>query len=139
MKGNWKLALYGTAILSIGAALVVGWNKWDEQNPRLLPTTVTGVWTTDDTRYKGRFLELYEAFVIIGAGGQEVPQVQVINSVKPSPAGDEILYKIVASDLDGSAHEMTLLFNPARGGELHFKNQANVMWRRHLTDGAPKP
>lgn len=115
-------------------ALLIVCAGCSQENPRLLPRQLAGMWTTDEPRYKDRFLELYTTYVIIGAGPSQPPQVQVIDSVKREPAGNEDAYTIESSDLDGTEHVMTLQFNPDHGGEIRFKNQKNIVWRRH-TDG----
>jgi hypothetical protein len=107
----------------------------NRENPRLLPRQLVGFWTTDEARYEGRFLELYTAFVIIGTGTGQAPQVQMVDNVKVEPLGDETAYTISSTDLDGVHCEMALRYNPARGGEIHFTN-SSATWRRHSPETA---
>jgi hypothetical protein len=107
----------------------------NQANPRLLPTQLVGFWTADDSRYQGRFLELYTAFVIIGTGPHDNPQVQMVDRVKTEQLGTETSYTITSTDLSGSHYEMELRFDPARGGEIRFAN-SRATWTRRNPDAA---
>jgi hypothetical protein len=105
----------------------------------LLPKELVGFWTADEPRYKGRFLELYRAYVILGTGPGEVPQVQIVDSVEADPDGDHVAYKISSTDLNGVQYNMTLMYKPAGEGIILFKHQENIFWKRHKeTEDAPK-
>jgi hypothetical protein len=105
----------------------------------LLPKELVGFWTADEPRYKGRFLELYRAYVILGTGAGEVPQVQIVDSVEADPDGDHVAYKIASTDLNGVQYNMTLLYKPAGEGVILFKHQENILWKRHKeNEEAPK-
>jgi len=131
MKPAITIAMRSPARLLAVILLLPFWTGCNRENPRLLPREMAGVWTTHEPRYQGRFLELSPSYVMIGTGPTEIPKVQVIDTVKREKAGEETAYTINSTDLNGEHYEMTLLFNPAHGGELHFKNQANVVWRRY--------
>jgi hypothetical protein len=105
----------------------------------LLPKELVGFWTADEPRYKGRFLELYRAYVILGTGPGEVPQVQIVDSVEADPDGDHVAYKISSTDLNGVQYNMTLLYKPAGEGVILFRHQENISWKRHKeNEEAPK-
>ena len=102
----------------------------NRENPRLLPDKLVGFWTTDALHYEDRFLELDKAYVIIGTGAHEVPIVQAISKVQGDENGSEAAYAIYSTDQQGNAYQMMVLFNPANGGEIRFKNQPG-MWKRY--------
>ena len=102
----------------------------------LLPKELVGFWTADEPRYKGRFLELYRAYVILGTGPGEVPQVQIVDSVEATPDGDHVVYKIGSTDLNGIQYNLTLLYRPTGEGTILFKHQESVLWKRHKENEA---
>jgi hypothetical protein len=105
----------------------------------LLPSQLVGFWTTDEPRYQGRFLELYRAYVIIGTGPGDVPKVQAVDSVEASQDGDHMVYKIASTDMSGVQYRMTLLYRPAGDGEILFRHEENILWKRHRESVDPKP
>lgn len=113
------------AVLTLLAG--VGCSK-NEHN--LIPGQLAGVWTTDAPRYQGRFLELYEAFVIVGEGPEHSPSVQMVDKVKAHPEQNDLALTIYSSDLEGGHYELTLQFNPANHGEIRFPHQKEV-WKRY--------
>jgi len=95
-----------------------------------LPPEVKGVWTTDDPRYRDRFLELSQAFVIVVTGPHDTPSVQLVDKVEIEPMGLDEALTIYSTDYsDGAHYQMALQFSPANGGEIRFKNQGQV-WKR---------
>ncbi len=116
------------AVLLLLLAATVGCNR---NATHLLPKELVGFWTADEPRYKGRFLELYRAYVILGTGPGEVPQVQIVDSVEADTEGDHVAYKIASTDLNGVQYNMTLMYKPAGEGVILFKHQENILWKRH--------
>ena len=101
------------------------------KNPRVLPKELEGVWSTDDPRYADRILELSQAFVIVVTGNHDAPRVEWIDKVDMSPSTSGTAYKISSTERSaGTAEQMTILFNPANGGEIRFPNQKAV-WKRN--------
>src|SRR5215469_18480655 len=84
------------------------------------PTLHAGSWTTDAPRYNGRFLELYQAFVIVGEGPEHPPSVQMVDKVMTHPEQNDLTLTLYSSDLEGSHYELTLQFSPANHGEIRF-------------------
>jgi hypothetical protein len=109
-------------------------------NVSLLPKDLVGYWTTDEPQYADRFVELYRAYVIVGTGSKEVPQVQAVDSVEAKPDGDGTVYTISSSDLSGASYKMTLLYTPKRGGELRFRHMESMVWKRRVENNSqPQP
>ena len=115
-------------ILLVSALLLacIGCNS---TNPRILPDQVVGFWTTDAVGYRGRFLELTNAFVIVGAGENGSPRVQLIDEVVVEKNNTATTYTIYSTSLDGTQDRMTLQFDPRHGGEIRLKNQGGL-WTR---------
>jgi len=106
-----------------------------QENPKILPGQLAGFWTTDEARYADCFLELDKVYVIIGAGRQVAPSVQVIDRVEAVPAGRETIYTIHSTDLQGVEYRLRFQFSPINGGELQLSNQQGIVWRRHADEG----
>jgi hypothetical protein len=53
-----------------------------------LPREMEGVWTTDDPRFQGRFMELSPSFVIIVTGHEDPATVQFVDKVETQTPGD---------------------------------------------------
>jgi hypothetical protein len=95
-----------------------------------LPREMEGVWTTDDPRFQGRFMELSPSFVIIVTGHDDPASVQFVDKVETSSPGDFSSLTIYSTDYSEGAHyQMKLQFSPANGGELRFQNQG-LLWKR---------
>jgi hypothetical protein len=96
----------------------------------VLPKDVAGVWSADDPRYAGRYMELSEAFVIVITGRKDPARVEWVDSVETEPAAAGTKMTIAATERSsGESEKMILLFDPANGGEIRFQNQS-VVWRR---------
>jgi len=95
-----------------------------------LPREMEGVWTTDDPRFQGRFMELSPSFVIIVTGPDDPVSVQFIDKVETQAPGDLSSLTVYSTDYsEGVRHQMRLQFSSANGGELRFQNQG-LVWRR---------
>ena len=107
--------------------LCVGCNSTSLLN---LPREMEGVWTTDDPRFQGRFMELSPSFVIIVTGPDDPVSVQFIDKVETQAPGDLSSLTVYSTDYsEGVRHQMRLQFSSANGGELRFQNQG-LVWRR---------
>lgn len=128
--------LVATALAFLGMVILAG---CDHQRSSMLPRQLEGVWTTDDPRYKDRFLELSQAFVIIVTGREDAPSVQLIDHVETTQQGSELHLTVYSIDhRSGEEYTMNLGFKPQNGGELKFSNQSQI-WRRRLPDPPAKP
>lgn len=116
-----RIAIIVTALLACAGC--------SRNTQSMLPRQLTGLWTTDSPRYQGRFLELYQTFVIIGTGPGQPVSVQMIDKVKTESMGDGTVLTIYSTDLNGTQYELGLQFSPANGGELRLRNQSHV-WKR---------
>lgn len=129
-----KIGLTAAALLLLLVAI-----GGHQNNANLLPTDLVGFWTTDEPRYQGRFLELYRVYVIVGAGPQEAPRIETVDSVETQQESDHILYTISSTDLSGVRDKMTLLYTPKNGGEIRFRHLENLVWKRHKENSGPQP
>jgi len=116
-----------TTVIILMALVCAGCNRNDS---RMLPRQLEGTWTTDDPRYQDRFMDLSQAFVIIGTSRYDAPSVQLIDKVEVEARGSDTVLTVYSTDHSQSAHyQMAIQFSPANGGEIRFKNQTQV-WRR---------
>lgn len=115
----------------LGAVLTVSFCVGCNSGASLtLPREMEGVWTTDDTRFQGRFMELSPSFVIIVTGHDDPASVQFVDKVEPQAPGDLSSLTVYSTDYSEGAHyQMKLQFSPANGGEIRFQNQS-LVWRR---------
>jgi hypothetical protein len=99
-----------------------------------------GYWTTNAPSYRGRFLELDRAYVIIGAGENGSPGVQVIDRVVSAPvtdgSGAATSYTIYSTTPAGIHDQFTIDYDSTNDGEIRFHNQRDVVWKR-TEKGAP--
>lgn len=97
----------------------------------MLPRQLEGVWTSDDSRYRDRFLELSQVFVIVVTGPRDTPVVSFVDKVESRPMGKDTAFTVYSTDHSQGAHyKLTLQFRPDNGGEIRFKNQPQVWTRR---------
>lgn len=118
------------AVVAVLACVSCSKNKHN-----LIPSELAGFWTTDATRYQGRFLELYQAFVIVGEGPEHPPSVQMVDKVTTHSEQNDLALTIYSSDLEGGHYELTLQFSPANRGEIRFPHQKEVWKRYSETEG----
>ena len=114
----------------------VGCNR---SNVKGLPSQVTGYWPTNDVRYRGRFLELNRAFVIIGAGKKGTPSVQIIDHIESQPLPEGTSYTIYSTTQDGMHDQLTIEFRPVNGGEIRLQHEAAVWKRSEIGNPEPVP
>ena len=114
-------------VIVVALLCCTGCNK-NRQN--MLPRQVAGFWVTDAPLYEGRFLELSEAFVIVGADPDNFPSVQRIDKVMTDPMQKDLALTIFSTDLDGNHYKLALQFSQANGGEIRFPHQREV-WKRY--------
>jgi hypothetical protein len=121
----------GSFLAALSVLLLLAWvGRVRPGLQGLLPRQLTGVWTADDPRYKDRALELSQAFVIVITGRHDAPSVQMVDRVETEPKGEDTVYTIYSTDYQQGTHNtMTVQFRPSNGGEIRFRNQAEV-WKR---------
>lgn len=121
--------LWSAAIVTLLACLL-GCAQLPHQG--LLPADVVGSWTTKDSRYQDRELELSRAFVILITGRHDPASVQMIDRVDATTQGQDTLFTIYSTDYSQGTHfEMKIQYRPDNGGEIRFKNQ-QVVWTRRV-------
>jgi hypothetical protein len=125
-------------LLSALALLLVGLGC-SHSNVKVLPSDLVGYWTTNDVHYRGRFLELNRAFVIIGAGEKGSPGVQMIDRIESQPLPDGTSYTIYSTTQEGMHDQLTIEFRPANGGEIRFQHEGAVWKRSEIGNPDPEP
>ena len=128
MKSRYR-RIWGNLGILLTLALTVGCGSNVLPN---LPREMEGVWTTDDPRFSGRFMELSPSFVIIVTGHDDAASVQFIDKVETQAPNDFSSLTVYSTDYsEGTHYRMRLQFNPANGGELRFQNQGQL-WKRDV-------
>jgi hypothetical protein len=107
------------------------------RNPRILPDEVIGFWTPDAVSYRGRSIELMNVFVIVGVGEKGSPSLLMIDRVVAEPNVTGTTYTIYATTIEHTSDQLSLQFDPHNGGEIRFKNQQGVLWKRRVPHVLP--
>ena len=122
-----RLTLWRCVGILLALSLCVGCNSNTLLN---VPHEVEGIWTNDDPRFEGRFMELSSSFVIIVTGPDDPASVQFVDKVETQAPGDFSSLTVYSTDYaEGAHYQMRLQYSPANGGEIHLQNGGQV-WRR---------
>jgi hypothetical protein len=133
-KGVRSIAPIGQVLVLL-LPIVCGGCDWNRS--RFIPENLFGVWRTDDPRYRGRSIQLGKDNVVIGTGDDK-PSIELVESVRIRPAGEDTTYSIHCRTTDGTQHLLTLSFNPNGDGEIRLSHPQNIVWKRRPdTDISP--
>jgi hypothetical protein len=130
MNGKKKVSMPAWKKVFVIELLLLACVGCSRQNPRILPGELAGFWTTNASHYENRSLELSGTYVIIGTGLHEASVVQMIDKVEVEQIGSDATYTIYSTDLQGVHYQMAIRYSPVHGGEITFKNQPTMVWRR---------
>ncbi len=131
-----------TPILLLLTLFLLACNR--QKAPTTLPVQMAGEWRTDEARYHGRFIRLETSRVTFGLGSEAPDKTETVEDVV-TPKESPMDYNVRLKTDDGSPDMIMLQFTPANGGELRFKNQPRIVWKRKndavktLPQPAPKP
>lgn len=101
----------------------------DSSHRRLdVPDDLIGVWTTSDSPYEGRSLELRRFEVLIGTG-ESPPQSSPVLEVTQESLDRGLGFRITCGDTEGDEFFLNLLYDPATQ-RLRLKNRPQVAWSR---------
>lgn len=95
-----------------------------------MPVEVRGIWRTDNAKYRDRYLDLDEHFLVFGTGEDEHPNVQRIERIDSLAGARGTLYTVYAKDIEASELKLTFEYTTVNGGEVRLTNPRNVVWRR---------
>ncbi|MGC2184628.1 MAG: hypothetical protein WA637_15215 [Terriglobales bacterium] len=126
----------GVVLLS-GLLLLLAGCDW--RQPRTLPAEMAGEWTTDESRYEGRFLKLETEQITFGLGGVAPDKSERVERVKVSQGDNLMDYTVRLRASDGTPDEIALSFTPKNGGELLLKSQPKIIWRRQKSSVRHRP
>ena len=95
----------------------------------IVPEQFLGVWRTTEPRYKDRFLEFTTYSIDFGTGGNTLGSFNIWNIERVSGSQKDLY---IITYLDESLGHFKLAFHyvPAGGGEIRFKNQKRLTWRK---------
>ncbi|HZR58972.1 MAG TPA: hypothetical protein VFA74_19040 [Terriglobales bacterium] len=140
VRALWRGKMGGQSrrklVLLIPLLFFIGcdWGK-----PQILPTEITGVWKTDEPRYRGRFIKLDPDQITFGLGGIAPDKSEHIEKLKIASINNAIDYSIRLRAADGTPDSIFLRFTRRDGGELGMKNQPQVIWRRKAAVATTSP
>ncbi|MFH1674978.1 MAG: hypothetical protein ABIF87_16360 [Pseudomonadota bacterium] len=125
MKPKWILA----AVVTI---VIVALSAFFLQRHTLLPDELVGVWTTSDSRYADRMLDLSKVTIIFGTGKDNI-DTYFISNVKKKLHEDATLYTVYFHNLEGLKDRASFYYEPQNGGTIRFKNQKQA-WSKQKSD-----
>jgi hypothetical protein len=131
-KERPKAALTKPRILAVLAVLVVVVVVWVVNRERFefneVPSSLIGLWTTDDQEMSDQFVEFRPQTVRLGTGGTSDVRFKVLglNAETIGGVGHLTLHY---RDLAGTPHVMEMLLDEA-GEELRFMDHPGVVWTR---------
>jgi hypothetical protein len=122
---TWDYAI-AAGLVAIAIMVVFG-VRGKKEDP--IPKQLWGYWTTDAEGYKDRYLELDDRYVLIGVSEEGMPDLQRVSKVNCRPAGERLSCIIYSSNSEAS-FQLTVDYSPEHGGEVHIKNQQDIVWHR---------
>ncbi len=124
--GRLTGVLFAAVVLAAWAGL--GCNR---SSSNTIPESLVGIWTTPDTRYAGRFVELGSHSVTFGLG-TEGRAVHAVSSIEWTNDYGHSLFTVHYEGEDGDERSMSFYHAPF-DGILVFKNQLQTHWFRKQT------
>ena len=122
MKHKW-------IIISVFILIIVSIFIFYSKEDGGVPDSLIGRWTTSESRYKDRFLELSDATFTYGLG-EDKEDVYFISSIEKNIQDNNTLYTINYSNIDGLEYTRSFYYYPANGGVIKFKNQKHIKWTK---------
>lgn len=94
-----------------------------------LPDELVGVWSTSAPRYADRAFQITKTSIAFGTGGHSysVYPIRTVAVVRDSAA---TLYTIDYTTPEDQVAEFSFYYVPRREGEIRFKNQRQLVWRK---------
>ena len=96
-----------------------------------VPENLIGVWGTSDPAYADRPFEITRYEVIFHTG-EQTSDTYPIKSIEmeKTPGEEGTLYIINYTNREGLKYEFSFYYNPAREGEIRYKNQRQMLWTK---------
>jgi hypothetical protein len=126
-----KKKIVAIIILILVTFCILGCKKKD---PSLLPPPLIGIWLTDNSLYKERYIEIYDNQIIFGTG-EDKSQTFFVDKVKKYIIGATTEWVFYCEDMEGNPFEVVIFYkgetdaNP-NSGSIKLKNQATIIWHR---------
>jgi hypothetical protein len=123
---NVKRTIIALVIATL-MAVCSGCNRGDGANT--LPRELQGAWVTDDSQYAERLIHFWTSEFVVLTGIESQATVQFVEKVDRQQNGNGFVLTIYSKNRAGTHDQMGVVYSPASGGELRFRNQKQV-WRR---------
>lgn len=91
------------------------------------PEVLVGRWVTADARYSDRHITISPGTVSVGLGGGVPPDEGSITSVRTWKEGQDEVYRLGYSTVDGDQVVEIILMGPDR---MRLRNPSEVVWSR---------
>jgi hypothetical protein len=116
------------AVVAICAVLLA----CESKGPVSLPTGMFGVWKTSEPRYEGCFFELRkDKITFANKAFAESFMIHKVSKVEiKTPITEKLLCTVYYEGTEGQEMQFTFYYDPADGGSIRFKNQADINWKK---------
>jgi hypothetical protein len=95
------------------------------------PDYLIGVWRTSHEKYADRFLEIERTTITFDIGEGKSNTHPIINvEIEKTPKEKGTLHTIYYKDGEGLKATFSFYYNPADQGQIRFKNQDHIVWRK---------
>lgn len=94
-----------------------------------LPEYLIGIWRTSAATHVGSTMELTKELVRFQGKDDTVVTGKIVNFVTIQEK-TATYHRISYVDLDKNEYRLDVIYNPANGGTMSFKNQPGLVWTR---------
>lgn len=94
-----------------------------------MPDYLIGEWRTSATTHAGSTMELTKDLVRFQGKDDTVVTGKIVNFVTIQEK-TATYHRISYVDLDKNEYRLDIIYNPANGGTMRFKNQPGLVWTR---------
>jgi hypothetical protein len=95
-----------------------------------VPKHLLGVWKTTHPKYADRFFEIRNDRILIFGTGDGAFELHALEEIEVGHEEGFVLYRLTHLNHHGQRYTLALLYEPAHGGLLRFKNQRDVAWKK---------
>jgi hypothetical protein len=129
LSGKVESAMMKSRRLVVALLVVAGFFGCRSKKAETLPGELIGIWTTSAPQYANSFFTIKEDSVIFGteegtAFAYSIDKMEVVRDT------EHIVYTITYSSAEGEKFVWAFYYDPRNGGEIRFKNQAQVVWTK---------
>ncbi len=133
MKSGKQLLNKDTIILITIITLVIFFIPACEQTySPILPSALIGIWETDDSQYKNRYIGFDDNQIIFGTGNNK-SYTLFVTGMEKNIKEPIIEWTFFCKDIDGNPSEIVIFYQPVTNtipinGSIRLKNKKTIVW-----------